>query len=76
MTALMIEKGLISLDMVVELIKNMRKYHLTHIMPVNEIGVLHCEAINELIIDEEGNVFLQIVNDDEPILLPQLANAI
>lgn len=76
MTALMIEKGLISLDVVMELIKNMQKYHLTHIMPVNEIGVLHCEAINELIIDEEGNVFLQIVNDDEPILLPQLANAI
>ena len=76
MTALMIEKGLISFDVVVGLIKNMRKNHLTHIMPVNEIGILHCEAIDELIIDEEGNVFLQIVNENEPILLPQLANVI
>lgn len=73
MTAITVEKGLVSLQAVMKLIKAMQVEGIDQIHPnkVAPNSKFRNDAIDEMIIDDEGNVFLR-TDDGEEICLPQL----
>lgn len=74
MTTSTIEKGLVSLQAVGSLVKEMNTKGVKHIYPKKISNrKLRNEAIDEIIIDEDGNVFLLPTNSNE-VILPQFAN--
>lgn len=71
MSTLTIEKGLVSQEAVAKLVEAMQNKNVTHIFPnkVTANNAFKNEAIDELIIDDEGNVMLAI--GLEQVILPQ-----
>jgi hypothetical protein len=71
-TAQMIGNGLISFDKVKEIVNHMISDGVDQIFPFEEQGKFYNEVIEEMVIDEEGNVFIQLVNSEDPVMLPHL----
>ncbi|AYP68233.1 hypothetical protein PQE75_gp101 [Bacillus phage vB_BcoS-136] len=73
MTTATIEKGLISFESVVIIVSEMIRKGIDQAYPSKVyIGKLKNEAIDEVVIDDDGNVFLKPVNSNE-VMLPSFA---
>ncbi|MFS0905780.1 hypothetical protein AB3N02_22290 [Priestia aryabhattai] len=72
MTTMTIQKGLVSQEAIKELVRAMQEQNINHIFPSKATGnhALSNEAIDELLIDEEGNVMLAVKGSDS-VILPQ-----
>lgn len=69
MTTTTIKAGLVGQQAVLELVGAMKANSITHIFPSKaKDSKFHNDAIDELLIDEEGNVMLAIKDSDEVIL--------
>lgn len=67
----MTAREIIEKDVVSELVGEMVKRGVNTIFPSQAIGVFRNKDIRELIIDEEGTVFIQFVDDlDSPVMIP------
>lgn len=76
MTTLTVKSGLVSMEAIYTIVKEMKKKGLEQVYPNKVIkGNLMNEAIQEVVIDEEGNVFLQPVNSNE-VMLPEYAQTV
>jgi len=61
----------INMYVVKELVDEMVRRGVERIIPTQAIGAFKNKDIQEIIIDEEGTVFVQMVEDlNDPIMLP------
>lgn len=72
MSTLTITNGLVGQEAVAKLVEAMQEKKVTHIFPskVASNNKFRNEAIDELLIDDEGNVLLSIKDSDQ-VILPQ-----
>jgi hypothetical protein len=75
-TAQLVESGLVSFDKVKELIGYMVEDGVIQAYPMESQGKYHNEAIEEIIIDEEGSVFILLSEEVEPVMLPHIVEAV
>ncbi|MDS7057019.1 hypothetical protein NXG04_06860 [Klebsiella pneumoniae] len=73
MTTMTMVKG-VTFQEIKSIVEQMNVRCLDHIYPskISNAKLRH-EAIIELIVDEEGTVFLTVKGESEPIMFPQLA---
>lgn len=73
MATITMAKG-VSFDELKGIVENMNLRCLDHIYPskISNAKLRH-EAIIELIVDEEGNVFAMVEGYNEPVMFPKLA---
>jgi SOS-response transcriptional repressor LexA len=71
MTTKTIEAGLVSQKAIANLVEAMQEKKVSHIFPNKSRDItLQNEAINEMLIDEEGNVMLMVEGSND-VILPQ-----
>jgi hypothetical protein len=75
MTTATITNG-VSFDKVKELVGYMVEEGVFQSYPVQSEGKYFNNDIEELILDEEGNVFILLTQNDEPVMLPHLVEVV
>jgi hypothetical protein len=75
-TAEMVGSGLVSFEVVKEIVGYMVNDNINQIHPIESEGKYYNEMIEEILLDEEGNVFILLADNGEPVMLPHLVEAV
>jgi hypothetical protein len=75
-TAEMIGNGLVSLDTIKRLIDYMIEDGVYEAFPIESEGKYYNDVVEEIVFDEEGNVFILLMDEGEPVMLPQFVEVV